>query len=203
MITRFGSVITAAITLTGESTMRFSLATLLVLVLLVAAYFPLRTLFEPWQQARISAQHPLYALQLDNSHLRAGDTLQVAEGLFPTLRFVEPESDDRIKLEQVSAITGKPMPKDYDLYRYKSHGVIGFLMFQDGKLIWNGNHDDPVTIAQRQLITPSLWFRSGILPAYTLVASLLFAVWVMVRKWYNSPSVNGTDARRDISAFDT
>ena len=182
--------------------MRFSLATLLLLILLVAAYFPLRALFEPWQQARTSSEHPLYALHLDSSQLQEGDTVEIAASLFPTLKFVEPNSDDRTKLEQLATITGRAMPKNYDLYRYKSHGVVGFLMFQNGKLIWEDDHDDPVAIAQRRVITPSLWFRSGILPAYTVIASFVLAAWVMFRKWYCSQNAKATNLGREASAFD-
>ena len=172
--------------------MRFSITTLLLLTLLISLYFPLRTLFEPWQQARISAQHPFYAIQLDNAQLRDGDTIETASRIFPTLKFVEPNSDYRIKVEEVMAIMGKALPENADLYSYRSHGVDGMLTFQDGKLVMIDNHDDPVVVAQRSAITPSLWFRSGILPIYSLIASLVLATWVIFGKWYKSPNGNIT-----------
>ena len=49
----------------GQNTMRYLIATLLLVVLLVSAYFPLRTLFEPWQRARVASKYPMHALQAD------------------------------------------------------------------------------------------------------------------------------------------
>jgi hypothetical protein len=166
--------------------MRFSITTLLILTLLVSAYFPLQNMFEPWQQARIASQHPLYALRLDNAKLRNGDTIVKASSIFPTMQFVEPYSQLRINLEQAMGTMGEKYPEGVDLYRHNSHGVLGILAFQNGKLIMNNDNGNPVAIAQQRLITPSLWFRSGILPMYTIIASILLAAWVIVCKWFQS-----------------
>jgi len=177
--------------------MRFSIATLLLVTMLVAAYFPLKILFEPWQRSRIASQHPLYATQIQLSQLRNGDSTEVASGIFPALSFVEPDSDDLVKLEKMAIMLGKPIPKNADFYRYNSHGLDGMLMFRNGKLVKPDHSDDPVSIKQQRLITPSLWFRSGILPAYTLIASITILAWVVARRRYKSPSNNAINTGRE------
>jgi hypothetical protein len=158
--------------------MRFSIATLLFITLLVSAYFPLKDLFEPWQRARIMSQHPLYALQLDNARLSEGDTVEAVSSVFPTMRLIQPDSDFDQTFRQNMVTMGAECPEDVDLYRHDSHGVIGILMFQNGRLVMRGNDDNPAAVAQRRLITPSLWFRAGIFPIYILIASVLLAAWV-------------------------
>ena len=183
---RRGPVNAAVIRLGDQNTMRFSIATMLLLTLLVAGYFPIKILFAPWQQARIASQHPLYALHLDNAELHVGDTIQSAARIFPTMKFVEPDSQVRKKLEHNMKMMGGKLPEDSDLYQHNSHGVLGFLTFRDGKLIRDYDYDNPVSNSQLRAITPSLWFRSGIFPIYAMIASLLLAAWVLLGKWHQS-----------------
>ena len=183
--------------------MRFSMATLLLVVVLVASYFPLKTLFEPWQQARIASKHPFYAHQINYSKLRDRDSVQSVSGIFPTLSFVKPNSHDWIRLQQSTTMTGEVIPNGADLYRYDACGCPGFLMFQNGELVLGDYDDDPAVVAQRRLITPSLWFRSGILPMYTLVASTLLALWAFLRWRYVPSNTNMTDSKQGVSITGT
>ena len=160
-------------------------------------------MFEPWQRARISSQHPLYAHLINRSQLFEGDTIEIASRIFPTLSYVERNSDDRIRFEQAMAFTGETFPEDADLYRYQSHGVVGMLTFQNGKLVMSNSDDDPIAVAQRRLITPSLWFRSGILPIYTLIASLLLAAWALFGRRYQSPNNNKPGPGQEASVAET
>ncbi|MDA8563673.1 hypothetical protein N9L06_04390 [Mariniblastus sp.] len=177
--------------------MRYPISTLLLLMLLVAAYFPLRSLFEPWQQARVASNYPAYALQIDCSQLREGDTVNIASRVFPNLSFVAPNSDFRMKLKELETISGIAVPENADVYRYKSHGIVGTLMFQDGKLAIPNSDDDPAVAAQKRLITPGLLFRSGILPVYALIASLLIAAWVIFHGRCKLPNGNAITLGRE------
>ena len=176
--------------------MRYSIATLLLVVLLVSAYFPLRTLFEPWQRARVASKYPMHALQADLSQLHDGDTIELASDRFPTLSLIDPNSDDRIKLDQLATITGMALPKNAELYRYKSYGLDGILTFQHGRLVKDNHDKHPVVVAQQRLIpTPNLWIRAGILPFYVLFASVLRAAWIVVRRPGKTPNSDAMLAR--------
>ena len=185
--------------------MRFSISTLLLLVLLVAAYFPISVLFEPWQRTRIASKHPRYAHITKFFKLREGDSYEDALSVFPSLSFVAPNADDRIYFEKLDKlVTGKELPKDVELYHYNSHGVVGTLTFRDGKLARKTIVDDnPAIAAQKRLITPSLWFRSGILPIYTVIASFIFAAWTLAGSRHRSQSGSATISQLKESATDT
>ena len=136
------------------------------------------------------------ALQADLSQLHDGDTIELASDRFPTLSLIDPNSDDRIKLDQLATITGMALPKNAELYRYKSYGLDGILTFQHGRLVKDNHDKHPVVVAQQRLIpTPNLWIRAGILPFYVLFASVLRAAWIVVRRPGKTPNSDAMLAR--------
>ena len=140
----------------------------------------------------------MYALQLDNAELRDGDTVETALRIFPTLKFVERNSDMYQSFETLLEARGMEFPEDADLYRHESYGVTGVLTFKNGGLVVH-DFDDAVATGP---VPPSLWFRSGILPIYAAIASLLLAAWLLYGKWQQSHNSNTFDSSQNAPSTD-
>ena len=161
--------------------MRFSIATILFVVFLVSAYFPIRGAFNTWQERRLADQYPDYLHSVCMSELCEGDSLSTVAGKLESLSLVQPISFQRKEYERVLSRLKIPYDEKTCFYTYQLHGVKGMLRFRDGKLLGHiyPNVHDPIAATKRlSKPIPSLWMRLGVLPLYLVIATVVLCGWI-------------------------
>ena len=171
-------------------TLRYSLATLLMWVLVVAAYFPTQSAFNHWQKDRLKSHYPEYLVNLELSRLQQDETFESASRKFP--HFSRMESSSRTITTDLLSRAGMPIDDNTEVYMFEIHGANVMLTFRDGRLV---NHDqlcanDPITVAQRQGHPyPGFWHRLGLMPYYVVFALGLITIY----NYFNTRRSNSAD----------
>ncbi|MFN3192841.1 MAG: hypothetical protein ACE361_20190 [Aureliella sp.] len=166
---------------------RFSLRTLLVLVTVVSAYFPLAGLFDDWISTTYDGY---YVNSILASHIQNGDSIDEVASHFSAFR---PIGDtDKIDMENVSRIWKSnrwTIEEEDQIYHFGTLGGSGtYLQFRGGRLINLNNkpYRDELGIAkQNGYPFPNWILRYGFFPLYisfTAVATLAFLLHKALRR---------------------
>lgn len=151
---------------------------LLILVLCVAAYFPLNSAFEPWFHQRLVSRYPVFVTL---SKFNKGDTVQRVQRKAPHLKHIARDSRKRVATEEFLNSLGAPFEPTDEFYEHRLNVRFGnvVLVFRDGRLV---NDFNPIAESQsRGQPVPSMWFRMGIMPYYVIFVGLLATFITLVR----------------------
>ena len=167
--------------------MRFSIGTLLFVVVLVALYFPIRTAYLPFLSNRLKKSHPGYQDFAISSTLREGDSFQVVSGNYQAMRKIEKDDPIYSHFEHVARINNWIIESSDEFYEYTFNGqdVVGYHQFRNGQLVnhpiesFNDPYENSVT---NNLEIPNAIFRAGEWPLYFLLIILLTSIWLTCKK---------------------
>ena len=163
----------------------FSIRTLLLLVTLVALYFPTRAIYEPWQESRLRVSHAMFHDFSVLAKLTEGDSLEEVSRHYDSLRPIDSNSPlhSRLKME-FAALNNLTFDETDEFYEYRTHGDgnFGYLQFRDGLLV---NHPsdifgDPVanTVRNKSAL-PGVFDRMGVWPVYIIVVIVFLTIWIL------------------------
>ena len=162
-------------------TFSFSIRTLLLMVAVVAIYFPIRDIYEPWRRRRLQVSHPIFSDFESLASITEGDSVSVVARHYPMLEAVEPNTPSWQNLARQFESSGMRVENTDEFYEYTIHGVgnFGYLQFRDGNLV---NHPqevfaDPMANAiGNKSALPGLLDRMGVWPIYLPVAAAFSAL---------------------------
>ena len=120
---------------------RFSIRTLLVIIAVVAIYFP----YEQWRRQHLRASYNIFYISENLIAISEGDSVESVSARFTTFIEVEPKP---VLVQNLGLIEFGP---EDTLYRYPFDSTYyGFLHFRDGKLASYQKpfHTDPVAMTQ-------------------------------------------------------
>jgi hypothetical protein len=127
---------------------RFSTRALFLGSVIVAIYFPVRSVYEPWRRERLQTSHEMYSDYETSSQIYEGNSVQTVTRHFPTLKIV----DETPTWDNLSMQYPNVKPTD-EFYRcsYRAPGAFGYFHFRDGRLVSHprDRYKDPIANAIR------------------------------------------------------
>ncbi len=160
---------------------RFSLRTLLVLMAVVSAYFPLANLFDNWVSTTYG-EH--YVNSILASRIQNGDSIDTVASHFSSFRLLDDsDTNDMENVTRIWTSNRWTMKNDDQIYYFETLGGSGtYLQFSDGRLINLSNkaHRDERGIAKMNAYPFPNWIvRCGFFPLYILLVVIaMTAFWV-------------------------
>lgn len=150
---------------------RFSLRTLMLLVAVVSAYFPLANLFDAWMT---TTYDKYYVNSILAHQIKNGDSIDTVASHFWSHRLLDDsDSHDMKNVTDIWTSNRWMIEKDDQLYYFGTLGGAGtYLQFRDDRLINLSNkaHRDEVGIAKMNAYPFPTWVvRFGFLPLYFLL----------------------------------
>ena len=167
---------------------------MLLVVTVVALYFPTRAIYEPWRQDRLRVSHHIYHDYTVHSKISDGDSLTDVRRYYKLTAVTGAARARLINMYATVRLRRPDLPRvvvreNDEFYEYSIHGVgnNGYLQFRNARLV-NHPHElyaDPVANTLRNgSKLPGVVDRMGVWPVYAAVSVLALFLWLTFERGF-------------------